>query len=197
MGEYLKEIEKWPTLANGLHYKWMVDYPAFSSFGTYELSQEEWENRGLVANFKGNSALTTDIDHQAAVEKAISLTTDFLNEWLGQDAQGLTLVCVPSAQEAKTKRRYREFSEQVSKALGMTNAYPAFSYNKHVDEDGDEVDELVIDKAYFKGRKVVLFDDIIASGESLRKFSDYLAGLGAEIIAAVVLGKTIADGYQK
>ncbi len=49
----------------------------------------------------------------------------------------------------------------------MTNAYPAFSYTHDVDEDGDPVDELHIDEAFFQGKKIILFDDIIASGNSV------------------------------
>ena len=34
MANYENEINSWPVLKNGLHYKWLVDYAAFSAFGT-------------------------------------------------------------------------------------------------------------------------------------------------------------------
>ena len=55
MANYENEINSWPVLKNGLHYKWLVDYAAFSAFGTFELTAEEWEKRDLIVNFKGNS----------------------------------------------------------------------------------------------------------------------------------------------
>lgn len=62
MANYENEINSWPVLKNGLHYKWLVDYAAFSAFGTFELTAEEWEKRDLIVNFKGNSELTTEMD---------------------------------------------------------------------------------------------------------------------------------------
>ena len=38
MANYENEINSWPVLKNGLHYKWLVDYAAFSAFGTFELT---------------------------------------------------------------------------------------------------------------------------------------------------------------
>lgn len=78
MAEKSINIASWPCLSNGLHYNWLVDYAAFSAFGTFELSAEEWEKRDLIVNFKGNSELTTEIDHQQAVDKAIDLVSSFL-----------------------------------------------------------------------------------------------------------------------
>lgn len=147
MANYENEINSWPVLKNGLHYKWLVDYAAFSAFGTFELTAEEWEKRDLIVNFKGNSELTTEMDHQEALKKAIEMVSDELKTLLGEEAAQFTLVCIPAALEAHTKRRFKEFSEEVCKATGMTNAYPAFSYTHDVDEDGDPVDELHINEA--------------------------------------------------
>lgn len=197
MAEYLDEIKKWPTLSNGLHYKWLVDYAAFSAFGTFELSNEEWENRDLIVNFKGNSELTTEIDHQAALQKAIKMVTELLKNVFGNEPQQLTLTCVPASLEAHTERRFKEFSQEVCAATGMQNAYQAFSYTHQTDEDSDPVDTLHIDSDFFKGKKVVIFDDIIASGGSVAKFADKLKEYGADVVAAIALGKKISDGYDQ
>ena len=197
MAEYLDEIKKWPTLSNGLHYKWLVDYAAFSAFGTFELSNEEWENRDLIVNFKGNSELTTEIDHQAALQKAIKMVTEMLKDVFGDATRQLTLTCVPASLEVHTKRRFKEFSQQVCEGTGMQNAYAAFSYTHQTDDDGDLVDTLHMDTEFFKDKKVVIFDDIIASGNSVAKFADTLKEQGAEIIAAIALGKKISDGYDQ
>lgn len=197
MANYENEINSWPVLKNGLHYKWLVDYAAFSAFGTFELTAEEWEKRDLIVNFKGNSELTTEMDHQAALKKAIEMVSAQLKSLLGEEAAQFTLVCIPAALEAHTKRRFKEFSEEICKATGMTNAYPAFSYTHDVDEDGDPVDELHIDESFFQGKKIILFDDIIASGNSVAKFADQLEGYGAKVELALALGKKISDGYDQ
>lgn len=197
MAENTSNIESWPCLSNGIHYKWLVDYAAYSAFGTYELSSEEWENRDLIVNFKGNSELTTEIDHQKALEKAVEMVVAFIKDNFAVMAHDLTLVCIPASQKKHTERRFKHFGEEVCAATGMNNAYDAFSYTSSVDEDGAPVDELHIDETKLKGKRILLFDDIIASGGSVAKFADLLRGMGAEVVAALALGKKISDGYGK
>lgn len=197
MAENTRNIESWPCLSNGIHYKWLVDYAAYSAFGTYELSNEEWENRDLIVNFKGNSELTTEIDHQKALAKAIEMVVAFIKDNFGDEAQCLTLVCIPASLQKHTERRFKHFSEEVCAATGMENGYGAFTYESSFDEDGDPVDELHVDEDRLKGKHILLFDDIMASGGSVARFADRLSGLGAEVVAALALGKKISDGYDK
>ena len=119
MEEISTKIASWPCLNNGIHYKWLVDYAAFSAFGTFELSAEEWEKRDLIVNFKGNSELTTEIDHQQAVGKAIDLVTDFIQKSFGETASTLTFACIPASLRQHTERRFKLFSEQVCTRTGM------------------------------------------------------------------------------
>lgn len=196
MTEKSFNIASWPCLGNGLHYNWLVDYAAFSAFGTFELSAEEWEKRDLIVNFKGNSELTTEIDHQQAVDKAIDLVASYLKKVFNSSLSQLTLVCIPASLQKNTERRFHKFSEKVCEATGMENAYNAFSFTTTKDEDGDEIDTLHIDEDFFKGRQVVIFDDIIASGGSVVRFAQKLEELGAKVVAALALGKKISDGYD-
>ncbi len=179
MTEYNKKIQDWKQLEGGLKYTWLVDYLTYSAFGTFELSPEDWEKRDLIANFKGNSELTTEIDHQQAVDKAIAIATQFIKDTFGDEAKDLTLVCVPAKKECNTQHRFERFSQEVCAQTGMENAYG------HITED------------FVKGKDVVIFDDIIASGGSISKFAAHIKTLGANIICAIALGKTISNGYDQ
>ena len=180
MAEYTKKIEKWHQLEGGLLYNWLVDYAAFSAFGTFELSNEDWEKRDFIVNFKGNSELTTEMDHQNAVDRAISNVTQLVLNTFGEEAKTLTLVCVPASTEANTERRFFRFSQEVCKITGMLNAYGKLE-----------------DKEFLKGKDIVIFDDIIASGGSICRFADKMKDLGANVICAIALGKKISDGYDQ
>ena len=72
MADYSKITQDWKCLQNGLPYKWVVDYASYNAYGNFELSSEDWEKRDYIVNFKGNSELTTENDHQQALSKAIS-----------------------------------------------------------------------------------------------------------------------------
>lgn len=180
MAEYTKNIEKWHQLKDGLRYNWLVDYAAFSAFGTFELSNEDWEKRDFIVNFKGNSELTTEMDHQNAVVKAIDNVTQLVLDTFGEEAQTLTFICVPASTEANTERRFLRFSQEVCKLTGMTNAYGKLD-----------------DKDFWKDKDIVIFDDIIASGGSICRFAEKMKTLGAHVICAIALGKKISDGYDQ
>lgn len=192
-----ESIASWPSLSNGIHYNWLVDYPAYSAFGTYELSNEDWEKRDFIQNFKGNSELTTETDHQQAMSKAISLVSDYINEHFGEEAKQLSLLCVPASLKSATKRRFEHFSERVCQLTGMENLYPAISFTSKVDEDGAPVDTSHLDAHLLQGKHILIFDDIIASGGSLARFADKLTELHGEVVAALALGKKISDGYDQ
>lgn len=191
-----EKIKSWPCLSNGTHFNWLVDYAAYSAFGTFELTADEWEKRDFIQNFKGNSELTTEIDHQQAVDKAIEQVTTYIQETFGDETAQLTLVCIPASLAKHTQRRFERFSQAVCQATGMQNAYDAFSYTSDTDEDGDPIDTLHIDESKLQGKQVLLFDDIIASGGSIVRFVEKLQAMGAVVIAALALGKKISDGYD-
>ena len=190
MKEYTTITEKWKHLSNGLPYKWVVDYASLNAYGNYELSSEDWEKRDYIVNFKGNSELTTEQDHQQALQKAISDITNLVKENFGETAKQLTLMCIPASTRANTKRRFEEFSEIVCKNTGMSNAYPLISWTtKRNPDEEEEEDQYMIDNDALKDKEVLLFDDIIASGGSICRFSSKIKDMGANVVAAIALGK--------
>ncbi len=192
MAEYTTITTNWKRLGNGLPYKWVVDYASYNAFGNFELSSEDWEKRDYIVNFKGNSELTTEIDHQQALGKAIADITSLIQESFGDATSQLTFVCIPASTQANTKRRFEEFSEKVCKNTGMTNAYPFISWTTLFNpEEGEEEDRYTLDGDALNGKDVLLFDDIIASGGSVCRFAEKLKAMGANVIAAIALGKKV------
>ena len=47
------------------------------------------------------------------------------------------------------------------------------------------------DKRFFKGKKCLVFDDILTQGHSYARFACALETLGAEVLGGYFLGKTI------
>lgn len=59
---------------------------------------------------------------------------------------------------------------------------------KHLGGTGTPV--LHFDENFFKGRYILLFDDVITKGNSMLRFKLKLEALGATVIAGVSIGKT-------
>lgn len=174
MADYSKITQRWHQLSNGLPFKWIVDYASYRGTGTYQLSNEDWEKRDYIVNFKGNSELTTEIDHQAALQQAIKDVSNLILSSFGKNPSDLTFVCVPASTPESTERRFKTFSEEVCKACHIENAYG------HWEEE-----------SFFQGKDLIIFDDITASGKSIINFADKMTAQGANVIAAITLGKKV------
>ena len=193
-------VADWPQLNGGVHYKHLVDYHSYHAFGTYNLSPEEWDIREMIYNFKNNSELTDPISHRQAMQKAIGMLVPVLEKTFGELLRELTLVCIPASTAEKTAARFEEFSSLITAQTGMENGYPHVNVvvdgeSKHLGDTHQP--QYALDADYFKGRQVLLFDDILATGNSVTRFAEQMADAGADVVAAAVLGKTVANKYDK
>lgn len=50
--------------------------------------------------------------------------------------------------------------------------------------------EVRVSADYFRGRKVIVFDDLITTGRTARKFAAQLTAAGAEVIGGLFLAET-------
>ena len=76
-------VASWPRLEGDIAYNHLVDYHTYNTYGAYNLSAEEWDNREMIYNFKNNSELTDPISHLNAMNKAIELFTALLRDSFG------------------------------------------------------------------------------------------------------------------
>ena len=182
----------WPQLSSGIRYKHLVDYYSYNAFGAYSLSNEEWDNREMIHNFKNNSELTDPISHLNAMNKAIELFVTLLQDSFGDLLPQLTLVCIPASTAEKTAARFEEFARLVCEKTGMANGYahiPVVADQEYL--SGSHLPQYDLDAQFFNGRPVLLFDDIMATGGSVKQFAARMEESGAQIIGAVVLGKAV------
>lgn len=187
-------VSSWETLLGGLHYSYLFYY--FPTTCEFEATEEEWSNRWIVWDFKNTPGKTSVSDHQEALDKAIPmLKNKLLTTFEEESLKHLTLVCIPASSQVKTQARYEEFSNRICSELGMINAYPHISVISEKEErrsGGTSIDtnKLSFDENFFKGKYVLLFDDIITRGDSMRTFKNKMEELGAIVVGGLSLGKT-------
>jgi hypothetical protein len=190
----IKSVSSWDTLAGGLHFSYLFYY--YPTTCDFEATEEEWSNRWIVWGFKNTPGKTSKSDHQEALEKAIPmLKNKLLTTFEEESLKHLTLVCIPASSQVKTQARYEEFSNRICSELGMINAYPHISVISEKEErrlGGTSIDtnKLSFDENFFKGKYVLLFDDIITRGDSMRTFKNKMEELGAIVVGGLSLGKT-------
>lgn len=190
----VKSVSSWDTLAGGLHYSFLFYY--YPTTCDFEATEEEWAIRWIIWDFKNTPGKTSETEHQNTLNKVIPMIKDnLLKTFEEKNLKYLTLVCIPASSQLKTQARYKEFSQRICNELGMINAYPHITVTKEKEEKhlgGSDLDinKLHFDEEFFKGKYVLLFDDIITKGKSMVTFKNKMESLGAIVIGGLALGKT-------
>lgn len=173
-------------------------YNYYPTTCSWNASEEEWDIRNLVWDFKANPnkpQSETEIRnrHSRAVNKILPDLTYLLDKFFGYQKSRLTLVCIPSSKRIVTERRYKDFSERVCSETGMTNGY----HYVHIAEEGEAAHlggvvqaQFYVDSSFFKDKYVMLFDDVITSGKSMEKIKRLLESAGATVIGGLSIGRT-------
>lgn len=122
----------------------------------------------------------------------------------GMDMRDVAIACVPASTAYADARRWKRFSHMLCTMTRAMDAYP------HVHVAGSRTRAHVtgehalaanikhyvtIDLDWFRGRKVVVIDDIITTGQSSEAFIALLKASGAQVMMALFLAKT--TGFTK
>ena len=188
---------KWHNRIDSIPYAYLVNY--YPTTCDFEANQKEWDDRNLIWDFKNDPDKIHPDDNKAAIKKIIPMIKDKLFETFGEhDLQYLTLVCIPASTSRKNELRYKKFSNKLCKATGMINSFSQIKREidieaKHENLDGlptNILEGLIFDERFFKGKYVLLFDDIITKGNNMLIMASKLTSLGATIVGCLALGKT-------
>lgn len=167
----------------------------------WEANDNEWWVRNLIWDFKANPNKPQPISlimelHRRASNIIIVNLAKCLRYFFGNELSKLTFVCIPSSKAVVTQRRYEDFSEQLCTMLGMSNAYQYINVEhdgeaKHI--GGTMKAKYVFDDSFFKGKYILLFDDVITSGSSMEAFKNQMERMNAFVVGGISIGVTKHD----
>lgn len=190
----IEGVGLWDTLLGGLKYTYLFYY--YPTTCEFKANEEEWANRRIVWNFKNNLERISPFEHDNTLNKVIAMIkTKLLSSFSEEGLKYLTLVCIPASSQAKTQARYEEFSSRICEELGMINAFPHITVTeerleKHLGGTNTDTDKLSFDEDFFKGKYILLFDDVITRGNSMRTFKRKMEELGATVVGGLCIGRT-------
>ena len=196
----VEAVGNWDTIFMGFHAISMLDYYP-TTLKVIETS-EMWNDRRMVWNFKNNPEKVYDEENAKAVEWVVKQAEKIIVTTFGKEnAQYITFVCIPASSQEMTERRYKVFSEKLCKVTGMINAFNHIKVTqakaeKHNGGTSFSQDMIEYDKDFFKNKYVLLFDDVITSGSSMKSFKSKLHELGSTVIGGMSLGRT-KDKYNE
>lgn len=188
-------VASWPMVpySNNLRFCFLLKY--YPTTCEFDATEDIWDDRYLVWNFKNTPGKTGAFQHQQALDNLVPRFATLLQSAFGSRLNELTLFCIPASSEIKTQRRYEDFSRLLCERTGMNNSYSSVQVRgergaKHEGQSGGEI-SIALDSNFFKGKNILLLDDVTTSGDSLRTWQNTLERqYGARVIAAVTVGKT-------
>lgn len=156
----------------------------------FDTSAEAEQVRNFIFAFKDGKQWATDY--------AADMVVNSFVDTYGDKASDFVLVCAPAANNKKYCKRFNRFAQMVSKGAKVQNGNEHLSIYgertaKHL--TADRVCEnfgysVRLDRDYFKGKKVIIFDDVITSGATANEFASQLAECGAQVMGAMFLART-------
>lgn len=147
-------------------------------------------------------------DFKSGVKDAVYFTANILinsfRNTYGSEANKFCIVCAPTSSQTKYNKRFQLFSKVIASKLCTEDAAPHVhilgerkqkhnSPNHIVSEDNYNV---TLDYDFFAGKKVIIFDDLITTGETANKFAEELKEAGAEVAGGLFLALTYKRGVS-
>lgn len=120
-----------------------------------------------------------------------------LKHFFGDSLKYLTFVCIPASNSGTNNIRYRSFSQNLCQSVSMENAFNHINIirdkqPKHLGGNED-YDYFSLDINFFRGKTVILFDDVTTKGNSMLKMKEKLEKIGANVVCGITIGKTVHE----
>lgn len=131
-----------------------------------------------------------------ATKKAAKMIAQALST---RDLKNVVFLCIPASCQRTYVRRCKKFSEMVCEKCGATDGFSYVNvfgkrqknHNHYfLQEQLGTDDNYHINEQAIKGKKVILFDDVVTTGKSAAKFKEHLEEMGAEVTLSIFLAKT-------
>ncbi|MCR4612683.1 MAG: phosphoribosyltransferase [Bacteroidaceae bacterium] len=168
----------------------MLKFALFDYFPQRYCRRESFEQRELdrrILDFKDGRKYAT-----AWAVDAVAQTLSLM------DLSSTVIAFIPASCQRTTICRYRRFSAALCKRVGAINGFDYITVNghrrkKHRDSSlrsGNMLCYAHIDEDFFRGKQVLVFDDICTTGKSSQAFICRLEDIGASVRMALFLAKT-------
>lgn len=157
----------------------------------YDGTSQQIANRKAVWNFKDGNA-SSDIINELAAD---------VNKIAGCNKSNYVICFVPASTSWKTARRYSEVARRLQSMTGVTATLSAIT--KPQDGEAGHIAGKTVDPAaefsfsseYFRGKNVILVDDVITRGRTLSSTGNRLLSKGASSVIGLVVAKTINPNW--
>jgi len=167
---------------NGCIYCCLLAYIPTRGFA----SPEQQLHRQQVWRFK---------DGENTREIAYLISIALLRSFDAVHLQHMTLAVIPASTAEKNRVRYEKFCEYLADYTGLTNGFSCIAVGQDRQAlkgvaNADKISKLLYNTSLIQGRHILLFDDVMTSGESFTQNARRLKECGANQVTGIFLART-------
>ena len=169
---------------------YLLNYvPVSAQNNGYIPTEEDWMDRHEVWHFKDGNCSPRILRG--------------LSEGVRQLSSKDCVVCfVPASTKVKTETRYANVASRIQSMTGIPCSYTAIS--KETDgasgyisgKQADPASDFCFNVSFFQGKKVILIDDVVTRGNTLKGTASRLLEKGAREVVALTVARTFNPLFQ-
>lgn len=128
--------------------------------------------------------------------------TNAIRQIVGNNTSSYVLCFIPASSAWKTTRRYASLANRLASATGVACTLSGITTKTDqqsghvVGKSSDPTDNFVFNPQVFRGKKVILMDDVITRGTTFCMTANRLQSLGAISVEGLFIAKTINPDWQ-
>ena len=148
------------------------------------------------ADFETQDTMRHLLDFKAGRRYATKWAAQIVGKTLSaMDLTNTVIVCIPASCQRTYTRRFRKFSAELSAMCGAIDGFEHIHVigkreKVHICGEHAAEDNVWIDEDFFKGKRILLIDDICTSGRTSDAFKERMESAGAHVRMAMFLAKT-------
>ena len=170
---------------------YFIEYVPNSYMNLCTDKEQQMANNQFVYDFKAGN--------KAASRYCGELLIKYLSQRYGNLLKDFVVVFAPCSSQAKYNKRFSYIAAMLRNVLHVATANehvhiwgtrtPLHNGGSHV--VSEEFFKVCVDADFFKGKNVILFDDLLTSGKTIGEFKSKIEAAGAYVEEEIFLGRTI------
>lgn len=158
----------------------------------YEANSREWDNRHAVWNFKDGACSSSILND--LVETINSIVN-------GRECE--YVICfIPASTKSKTINRFARIASRLTERTGVMATLSGIyktsdSESGHISgKSSNPTVDFCFDTSVFRGKKVILVDDVITRGRTFVQTANKLMANGAASVEGLFVAKTVNPDWN-
>lgn len=158
----------------------------------YAANESEWDNRHAVWNFKDGVCSASILNDMVGI----------IDHIVGWNKSDYVICFIPASTSFKTHTRYSSVARRLAERTGVKSSLCAIS--KATDSEAGHIAgkssnpaaDFCFDSSIFRGKKVILVDDVITRGRTFVQTANRLMERGASSVQGLFVAKTVNPDWN-